>query len=448
MRRKARPDGGRQVEVTIQGVGSRGDGYAEFEGRPLFVAQTLEGDRVRVKVTGERPGGHNARRGELLELIEAGPGRCEAPCPHFGPCGGCGLQHLEDRAYAAWKRGQVLQALERRGLDSSIMAEMVRIPPGTRRRAVLRARQASKSPQGDPSSEGQGLRLGFYGRDSHRVEDLRSCLILTPGLLALIPPLRIALQPLVGSDERWGLVVSETETGVDLCLQTGRPPELRDREALAALAGASDLARVSWQQVPAIAGSEPEPIIVRRAPIVTFGEVAVTPPPGGFLQPSRAGEQALSDLVLSHLPGDATRVADLYSGCGTFTFRLSAQAGVSAVEGDGAALEALQAAARQAGLTNRVSGEQRDLARRPLSAEEMSPFDCVVFDPPRAGARAQAEELAHSSVPRVIAVSCNPATFARDARILVDGGYRLTSLVPVDQFPWTEHVELVACLQR
>ncbi len=440
MRRKARPGSGHQVEVTIQGVGSRGDGYAEFEDRPLFVAQTLEGDRVRVKVTGERAG---RLRGELLELIEAGPGRCDAPCPHFGPCGGCSLQHLHDQAYAVWKRGQVLQALARRGLDAAVVGEMVRIPSGTRRRAVLGARQGSKSP------EGRGLRLGFYGRDSHRVEDLRSCLVLTPGLLALIQPLRTALAPLVGAEERWSLVVSETETGVDLCLQTRRPPELRDREALAALAGASDLARVSWQQRNHQQGEgEPEPIVVRRAPTVTFGDVAVTPPPGGFLQPSREGEQALSELVLSHLPDEATRVADLYSGCGTFTFRLSARASVLAVEGDAAALQALRTAARQAGLTDRLCAEQRDLARRPLTADELSPFDCVVFDPPRVGARAQAQELAHARVPRVIAVSCNPATFARDARILVDGGFRLTSLVPVDQFPWSEHVELVACLQR
>jgi 23S rRNA (uracil1939-C5)-methyltransferase len=439
MRRKARPGGGRQVEVTaevtVEGLGSRGDGTAELEGRLLFVALTLPGDRARVKVTGEQAG---ALRGELLELIEAGPDRCAAPCPHFGPCGGCGLQHLEDRAYAAWKRGQALQALERRGLDTSIVGAMVRIPPGTRRRAVLSARR------GGTSSEGQGLRLGFYGRDSHRVEDLRSCLILTPGLLARIPPLRAALEPLVGDDERWGLVVSETETGVDLCLQARRAPELRDREALAALAGAIDLARVSWRQGEA----EPEPIVARRAPVVTFGEVAVTPPPGGFLQPSRAGEKALSDLVLSHVPGDAVRIADLYCGCGTFTFRLSGRARVAAVEGDGLALEALQAAARRAGLADRVSAEQRDLARRPLAVDELDPFDCVVFDPPRAGAKAQAEMLAQSRVPRVIAVSCNPATFARDARILVDGGYRLTALVPVDQFPWSGHLELVACLER
>jgi 23S rRNA (uracil1939-C5)-methyltransferase len=213
------------------------------------------------------------------------------------------------------------------------------------------------------------------------------------------------------------------------------------------LAGSRDLARVSWQH----GDEEPEPIAVRRAPILTFGAVPVTPPPGGFLQPSREGEQALADLVLRGLPADAARVADLYSGCGTFTFRLAGRAGPAtdaAFEGDAGAIAALQAAARRAGLADRVSAERRDLVRRPLTVEELGPFDCVVFDPPRAGARAQAEQLAEARVPRLIAVSCSPATFARDARILVDGGYRLTSLVPVDQFPWSAHVELVACLER
>lgn len=431
MRRKPRPGGGRQVELTVESIGSRGDGIADLGGRPVFVAQTLAGDRVRVRIAGERAGG---LRGALLELIEPGPGRQPAPCPHFGPCGGCALQHMDDRAYAAWKRGQVLQAVTRRGLSAEVVEEMIRVPAGSRRRAVLSARKEN----------GGSLHLGFLGRGTHRVEDLASCLILTPGLLALIPPIRAALTPLLQADERWGVVLSETETGVDLCLQTRRALALADREALAALAAASDLARVSWQQE----GGEPEPVVLRRAPVLTFGTVAVTPPPGGFLQPSREGEQALADLVLSHLPAAAGRVADLFCGCGTFTFRLAGSARVAAVEGDGAALAAVEAAARRAGLTDRVSAERRDLARRPLSADELSTFECVVFDPPRAGAMAQAEQLARSPVPRVVAVSCNPATFARDARILVDGGYRLTSLVPVDQFPWSPHVELVASLER
>ncbi len=435
MRRKQRPGGGRQVEVTIRTLGGRGDGTTELDGRVLFVPLTLPGDRVRVRLTGGRAG---ALRGEVLELIEPGPGRREAPCPHFGPCGGCGLQHLDDRAYVDWKRGQALQALARHGFDPSVVGELIRIPPGTRRRAALSAHREEALPQG------QGLHLGFLGRGSHRVEDLRTCLLLTPGLLAFLDPLRRALDPLVAAVERWGLVVSATETGIDLCLQVRRAPGLQDRERVAALAEAGDLARVSWQE----GEGAPEPIVVRRAPIVTFGSVAVTPPPGGFLQPSREGEEALSELVLGHVPDGAGRVADLYCGCGTFTFRLAARARVLAAEGDGAALEALQTAARRAGLDGRVSAERRDLARRPLTPDELSAFDCVVFDPPRAGARAQAEQLAQARVPRVVAVSCNPATFARDARILVDGGYRLTSLVPLDQFSWSAHVELVACLER
>ena len=423
------------MEVTFEALGGRGDGVAALDGRPLFVAHTLPGDRARVRITGERAGG---LRGELLELIEAGPGRREAPCPHFGPCGGCSLQHLADREYADWKRGQVLQALARRGLDPAVVGNLVRIAANTRRRAVLTARRSSGP------GEGQGLRLGFYGRESHRVEDLQTCFVLTPGLLALVAPLRAALEALIGAEDRWGVVLSETETGVDLCLETRRAAGLRDREALAEFADSTDLARVSWRQ----ADGEPEPIAVRRAPVVTFGTVAVTPPPAGFLQPSREGEAVLADLVLHGLPPAAGRVADLYSGCGAFTFRVAARARVSAADGDAAALEALEGAARRAGLADRVAAERRDLARRPLSAEELSPFDCVVFDPPRTGARAQAERLAESRVPRVIAVSCAPATFARDARILVDGGYRLTSLVPVDQFCWSPHVELVARLER
>jgi 23S rRNA (uracil1939-C5)-methyltransferase len=312
---------------------------------------------------------------------------------------------------------------------------MARVELGRRRRAVLNA---------TVGHEGQGLQVGFLGRESHRVADLASCLVLSPGLFALVVPLRAALASLVGPRERWGLVMSETENGVDLCLRTRRSPTLGDREALAALADGSDLARVSWQQ-----GEEtPEPIVQRREPAVTFGSVSVPPPPGGFLQPSREGEAALAALVMDGLPSTAGRVADLYSGCGTFTFRLADRAAVAAFEGDADALAALEAAARRAGLAGRVTAERRDLARLPLTAEELAPFDCVVFDPPRAGARAQAEQLARSRVPRLVAVSCAPATFARDARILVDGGYRLTSVAPVDQFPWSGHVELVARLER
>jgi 23S rRNA (uracil1939-C5)-methyltransferase len=445
MRRKARAGGARQAEVVIDSVGARGDGVARLgagfgpgvEERPLFVPMTLPGDRVLLRVTGERAG---AFRGEIIELLEEGPGRVEPPCPHFGPCGGCALQHWQDERYAAWKAGLLRQALARQGLDGRLgeaaLRPLLRVPPGSRRRASLAA-------AGGPG--GKAL-LGFHGRASHRLETIQSCLLLTPGLVALLSPLRAVLGGLLGERGRAQVIMSETESGIDLLIAGIAPPGLAAREALAAFAGAADLARLSWSGPE----GEAEPIAQRRAPLLHFGGVAVTPPPGGFIQPTAAGEAALVAAVLGHLGNNPGAVVDLFAGCGTFSFPLIAAGAtrVHAVEGDGAALAALDAAARRAGLAGRVTGEQRDLERQPLSAAELAGFDAVVFDPPRAGAKAQAAELAQSQVARVVAVSCNPQTFARDARSLADGGFTLVEATPLDQFPWSGHLELVALFER
>ncbi len=440
MRRRARRGGGRQVELVIEGLGARGDGFASLDGRPVFVPFTLAGDRVRVRLTGERGGGYKA---EVLELLEEGAGRIEPPCPHFGTCGGCALQHLSDAAYGQWKRDLVGQALAQRGLHEVPVAALVRIAPGTRRRATLAA-----------TRDGGKVILGFHGRESHRVVDLETCLVLTPGLTALLPALREALVPLLAAREIAALTLCETETGIDLLIVSATAPNLAAREALAALAEAQDLARLSWAQQswagrPAAgAAPEPEPVVLRRPPSLRFAEVAVAPPPGGFLQPTVAGEAALVDRVLAYLPEDVETIAELYAGCCTFTFPLARRARVHAVERDAAALAALWAAARQAGLAGRITVTAQDLARAPVLAEDLEGGDCVVFDPPRAGAREQAAEIARSSVPAAVAVSCNPKTFARDARILVDGGFALVEITPVDQFPWTGHLELVAKFRR
>ncbi len=435
MRRRARRGGGRQVELVIEGLGVRGDGFANLDGRLVFVPFTLAGDRVRVRLTGERGGGYKA---EVLELLDEGPGRVEPPCPHFGTCGGCSLQHLSDAAYGAWKQALLGQALGQRGLHEVPVAPLVRIAPGTRRRATLAAALV----------DGRVM-LGFHGRESHRVVDLESCLVLTPGLTALLPALRVALAPLLAPREVAALTLCETETGIDLLIVSETGPNLAAREALATLAEAEDLARLSWAGRPAAgAAPEPEPVVVRRAPSLHFGEVPVAPPPGGFLQPTAAGETALVDKVLAYLPEGAETIAELYAGCGTFTFSLAQHARVHAVERDEAALAALWAAARQAGLAGRITVTAQDLARAPVLAEDLDGGDCVVFDPPRAGAREQAAEIARSSVPAAVAVSCNPKTFARDARTLVDGGFTLVEVTPVDQFPWTGHLELVAKFRR
>jgi 23S rRNA (uracil1939-C5)-methyltransferase len=430
MRRRPRPGGGRQAEVTIEQLGGRGDGVARLDGRPVFVPLALPGDRLRVKITGERAGGYRA---EAVELLAGGPGRVEPPCAHYGSCGGCALQHLEVGRTASWKRGRVAQALARRGLPDATVRQLVSVPPGRRRRAALAAFRGA-----------EGVLLGFHERARHRVVDAPGCLLLTPGLRALFPPLRAALDAILAPRERADVILNETESGIDLLLVSRRPPNLEAREALARLARSADLARLSW----APPDGEPEPVARRRAPRVGFAGVDVEPPPGGFLQPSAEGEAALVHLVLDALPEAAERVLDLYAGCGTFSFPLAQQARVHAVEGDAAALAALGAAARAAGLEERVSAELRDLARRPLAAAELAGFDCALFDPPRSGARAQAEAFAASDLPAVIAVSCNPNTFARDARILIDGGFALGEITPLDQFPWSGHVELVAGFRR
>ncbi len=440
MRRKARRGGGRQVELVIEGLGARGDGFARLKGRLVFVPFTLAGDRVRLRLTGTRGGDFKA---EMLELLDPGPGRVEPPCPHFGTCGGCGLQQLSDEAYGAWKQGLVSQALAQRGLKDIAVAPLVRIAPGTRRRATLAA-----------TRDGAKVFLGFHGRESHRVVDLTSCLVLTPGLTALLPALRQALAPLLAPREVAALTLCETETGIDVLIVSESAPNLAAREALAALAESQDLARLSWARSSRVgrptpgAAPEPEPVVLRRPPSLRFAGVPVVPPPGGFLQPTAAGEAALVERVLAYLPEGAETIAELYAGCGTFTFPLAVRGRVHAVERDATALASLWAAARQADLAGRITVTAQDLTRLPVLAEDLEGGDCVVFDPPRAGAREQAAEIARSSVPAAVAVSCNPKTFARDARILVDGGFVLVEVTPIDQFPWTGHLELVAKFRR
>lgn len=430
MRRKARRGGGRQLEVTIEALGAKGDGVATLDGRPLFLAQTVPGDRVLARVTGERGGG---LKGEVIELLEEGPNRDEAPCPFFGPCGGCTLQHLAADAYVEWKQDLLRLALARRDLAPEVLHPLRQVPPGRRRRITWSALKTAR-----------GQLLGYYERQSHQLTDVDACLLVVPELQALLAPLHEVLGQVLAIQEGARVTATLCETGVDLLLDSRHDLTLEDREALAAFAESRDLARLSWTD-----GREaPEPLALRRDPLLTFGSVPVLPPPGGFVQPTAEGEALLVELVLAAVPVGAETAADLFAGCGTFSFPLAERLQVYAAEGAEDALLALDAAARRAQAPLRLQAERRDLARFPVLAEELSGGDVVVFDPPRNGAREQAAEIAASDVPRVIAVSCNPTTFARDARTLVDGGYRLKEATPIDQFPWSGHLELVAVFER
>ncbi|MBT3532398.1 MAG: class I SAM-dependent RNA methyltransferase [Rhodospirillaceae bacterium] len=413
------------TELTIDTLGGRGDGVAHDDAGPIYVPLTVPADRVEATITGRRG---DARVARLDKVLRPGPARVEPPCPHFGQCGGCAMQHLATETYGEWKLDILRQALARRGLDNVPIRDMIAVPPASRRRARFSARHTR-----------HGLHLGFNAPGSHDIVNLQTCHILVPAIVAVLDDVRALLSELLPGGGKADVQITETETGLDLWLVVNLRRNAQTDMRLAEFAQSLDLARLSM-------GLRPDVVMVRRAPRVTFNGVAVTPPPDGFLQASLAGERALVDLVRQGV-GGAAKVADLFAGVGTFSFALDADVEVLAVEGAEDQAQALTEG-RNGARRTRIEVQVRDLERRHLSVDELRSFEAVVFDPPRIGARNQTPVLAASGVAKVVAVSCNPSTFARDARALVDGGYHLTAVTPVDQFPWSRHLELVAHFQR
>ena len=420
---RAAEPGGEAVTLTVERVGQRGDGIAFWRGEPVFLPFSAPGDQLRARLLQRRGQGWSAK----VEALLVPGARMQPVCRHFGQCGGCALQHLDDAAYAAAKLAWLEAALAHQGSTCSTIYPVRRLQPGTRRRARFQLARG---------------RAGFHARQSHQLIDLAECAVIAPPLFALLAPLRRLSLVLFEPVESGIANATLSETGIDLAIELPHPPDLRRLETLAAFAEAEDLAQLSWR-----CGDELAPVARRRQPRVTLAGIAVDLPPDAFLQPSLEAEAALSEAVLA-MAGEAGRIADLYAGIGTFAFALAAKAKVLAVEGSEASVAALARAAARAGLSGRVSAERRDLAARPLDSEEMARFDAVVFDPPYAGAREQSAALAVSPVPRIIAVSCNPASFARDARALVDGGYSVVEIRPFDAFIWSANLELVALFER
>jgi 23S rRNA (uracil1939-C5)-methyltransferase len=384
----------------------------------VFIPYTLPGETVTAAVQRDR--------GTLIAVLDASPQRIEPACRHFGTCGGCALQHVEQSGYEDWKRGLVVQALQGRGIGSDV-APLVPCAPATRRRAAFSARRTER-----------GVVLGFNRALSSDIVSLSEC----PVLVAQITDRLAMLGRLAGlvatGNKPFRMLVTATASGLDVVVSDHDPLTEGQRRALATFAIAEGLARLS---------TDGEIVVEPRKPVINFGGVAVNPPPGAFLQATAAAEAMMAELVLGHL-AKAKRVGDLFSGCGSFALRLARTAEVHAVEADQPALSALDRGFRFATGLRKVTHEKRDLFRRPLTAKELSAFGGVVFDPPRAGAEDQAAQIARSEVPLVAAVSCNPATLARDLRILVDGGYQLKSVTPIDQFLWSPHVEAVALLEK
>lgn len=417
------------VEVVVTRLGAGGDGVAPLpDGRPAYIPDALPGERVRIAPGAQRGEGVAAR---LLARLSDSPDRAAPPCPHVGSCGGCTVQHLTEDAYRRWKTGLLAEALRRAGFPDTPVDPLVPAAPATRRRADLALR---------------GGAVGFHERASRRVVDAPSCRVLDPAILALAQRLRGLGRDLACLRPEAEAQVNLLDTGADLVLRGAREPDLAAREHLAAFAEAADLARLCW----ATGTGAPLPVAVRRVPRIAFAGVAVEPPPGAFLQATRAGEAAIAAAVvaaLADLPDDAG-VADLYAGIGTLSFRLARRFRVRAVEGEAEAAAALRRAANAAGLAPRLAVETRDLAARPLLPAELAGLDAVVLDPPRDGARAQAAALAEATPRRVVYVSCNPAALARDARLLAAGGWRPLRATPIDQFLWSGHLECVVPFSR
>ncbi len=408
----------KDATVDITAMGRRGEGMAEGPRGPVYVPYALPGETVRAALEG--------KRGRLLEVLEPSPERAEPPCPHFGRCGGCALQHWQDGPYLDWKRGLVETALRHRHVEAAVSAPIDAHGAG-RRRVTLHVLFARGS-----------VLAGFMEGRSHRLIDLDHCPILAPELAdapAIARDLGAAVQ---GHAKSFDILITASETGLD-CDLRGRIPDHPDIQMdLSAAAERLDLARVT---INGQLGIE------RRMPMLRAGEARIALPPGAFLQATAAGEETLARLVATGV-GEAARIADLFCGAGPFALRLATGASVLAVDNNEPALKALDRAARATQGLKPVTTEHRDLFRNPLTVRELDRYDAVIFDPPRAGAEAQARELAQSKAPVVVAVSCDPATLARDLAILAAGGYRIESVTPVDQFKYAAHVEVVAELRR
>ncbi|MCJ9750451.1 class I SAM-dependent RNA methyltransferase [Neorhizobium sp. BETTINA12A] len=411
------------VTVTISRLGAQGHGIANGEDGPVYVPYALPGETLAIARNGDH--------GTVMSTSNPSPDRVTPPCRHFGPdsdaCGGCSLQHLADVPYHAFKRNLVVEALKSKGLTPEV-GELVIAHPGERRRVVFSARRTEKE-----------LLLGFNRAETNHIVSIVECPIASPGIVARLEAIRAVGKALATGSETFRIAVLETLAGLDLAAEGLKPLDDKQRRTVTeTVLALKSIARVSVNG---------EIIIELQKPLVDFGGVKVSPPPGAFTQATKPAEDAMAELVLSHV-GKAKRVIDLFAGSGTFSLRLARIAKVHAVEGDEKSVRALDLAARNTQGLKPVSVEKRDLYRRPMMVSELKNYDAVVFDPPRAGAEVQMKELARSTVKTVVAVSCNPLTLARDLRILVDAGYQIKAVTPIDQFLWSPHVEAVALLQK
>lgn len=399
------------MPLTIERLNLRGEGVSgDLTAPRTLPGEVIEGDaREETRILQPR-------------IVTPSPNRVSPPCPHFRTCGGCALMHANDSFVAGWKQGVVQNALAAQGLDAPFRP-ILTSPAASRRRATLAGRRLKS-----------GVLVGFHDRMSTNLTAVPECRLLEPALLAVVPALAALTAEGASRKAEIAFALTRFDTGVEVSASGGKPLERDLRAHLAQIAGQHGLARLVW---------DGEVLFQPAPPSILFGQARVFPPPGAFLQATAHGQAALTAAMAEAVSG-ARVLADLFAGCGTFALPLSDHAEVHAVEGASAAIAALQSAANLLQGHKRLTTETRDLFRRPLLPDELARFDAVVIDPPRAGALAQFQQISAARVPVVGAVSCNPVTFARDARVLVHAGYRLDWVQVVDQFRWSAHVELAA----
>ncbi len=406
------------MKVTIDRLGHLGDGIAQGPLGAIFVPGMLPGEEVEGELQGDQLAD--------FRIVTPSVNRVKPPCSHAKTCGGCMMQHASDAFVADWKLGIVKGALAGQGLEAEFRP-IITSPPKSRRRATIAARRTKT-----------GALMGFHARASDMVVEVPNCQLLHPDLIATFPGLQ-ALVKLGGSrTAEVSLTVTRSLSGADVMVVGGKPLDGQLQLELARVTETYGFARLTWNG---------DTVALRTAPMQRFGRALVSPPPGAFLQATVEGEQALLRTVALAI-GSAKKIVDLFAGVGTFALPLAERAEVHAVEGEAAMMAALAKAANNTEGLKRVTVETRDLFRRPLEDDEFKGVEAVVIDPPRAGAEAQMAVLARSKVPVIASVSCNPISFARDAKVLIAGGYRLDWVQVVDQFRWSAHVELVAKFSR
>ena len=406
------------MKLTIDRLGHHGDGIAIGEAGPIYApgclpGEEVEGDLVKDTLTNVR-------------IVTPSPHRVKPPCAHARTCGGCLMQHVSDDFVADWKQGIVKGALAGQGLEAGFLP-MATSPARSRRRATLSARKTKG-----------GVLMGFHARGSDTLVPVPQCQLLHPDLIAAFPALETLVKLGGSRTVEVQLTVTRSLAGADVAVTGGKALDAQLQMEMARLCEANKIARLTWNG---------ETVALRAAPVQRFGRGLVAPPPGAFLQATAEGEQALLRAVALAI-GSARKVVDLFAGSGTFSLPLAERSEVHAVEGEATMIAALDKGARNAEGLRRLTSETRDLFRRPLEPDEFKGVEAVVIDPPRAGAEAQIAVLAKTAVPVIAYVSCNPATFARDAKVLVAAGYKLDWVQVVDQFRWSAHVELAARFAR